>query len=58
MVKVFGFARDLESAFELLNLMLVFNIKPSIIIFTNLIHISFYCRDPRKAELAFSLFRK
>lgn len=58
MVKVFGFARNLEKAFDLLDLMDVYNIKPSIIIFTNLIHISFYCRDPRKAELAFSLFRK
>lgn len=58
MVKVFGFARNLENAFDLLDLMEVYGIKPSIIIFTNLIHISFYCRDPRRAELAFSLFRK
>lgn len=58
MVKVFGFARELEKAFDLLDLMKVYNIIPSIIIFTNLIHISFYCRDVRKAELAFSLFRK
>lgn len=58
MVKVFGFARNLENAFDLLDLMEVYEIKPSIIIFTNLIHISFYCRDPRRAELAFSLFRK
>lgn len=58
MVKVYGFARELESAFELLDLMRVYGISPSIIIFTNLIHISFYCREPRKAELAFSLFKK
>lgn len=58
MVKVFGFARNLESAFDLLDLMEVYSIKPSIIIFTNLIHISFYCREVRKAELAFQLFRK
>ena len=38
--------------------MKVYNIEPSIIIFTNLIHISFYNRNPRKAELAFTLFRK
>ena len=36
----------------------VYEINPSIIIYTNLIHISFYCRQPRKAELAFSLFKK
>ncbi|MCC6448005.1 MAG: hypothetical protein IT215_04905 [Chitinophagaceae bacterium] len=58
MVKVFGFARELEKAFDLLDLMDVYKIEPSIIIFTNLIHISFYCREVRKAELAFSLFRK
>lgn len=58
MVKVFGFSRELEKAFDLLDLMAVYNIHPSIIIYTNLIHISFYCREPRKAELAFSLFRK
>lgn len=38
--------------------MKVYSIEPSIIIFTNLIHISFYNRNPRKAELAFTLFRK
>ena len=58
MVKVHGFARDLQAAFDLLDLMNVYQIKPSIIIFTNLIHISYYCREPRKAELAYSLFRK
>lgn len=58
MVKVLGFARQLHKAFELLDLMKVYKIEPSIIIFTNLIHISFYNRNPRKAELAFTLFRK
>lgn len=58
MVKVFGFARELEKAFDLLDLMEVYKIDPSIIIFTNLIHISFYCRDVRKAELAYSIFKK
>lgn len=58
MVKIYGFARELESAFDLLDLMNVYNIAPSIIIYTNLIHISFYCRDARRAELAYSLFRK
>lgn len=58
MIKVYGFSRELELAFDLLDLMGVFNINPSIIIYTNLIHISFYCRKSRKAELAFSLFKK
>ncbi len=35
-----------------------YHIKPSIIIYTNLVHISFYNRNPRKAELAFTLFKK
>lgn len=58
MVKVYGFARELENAFELIDLMRVYNINPSIIVYTNLIHISFYCREPRKAELAYQLFKK
>lgn len=53
MVKVYGFARELEKAFELIDLMAVYNIQPSIIFFTNLIHNSFYNRKPNKAELAF-----
>lgn len=36
----------------------VYGIHPSIIIYTNLIHVSFYNRKPKKAEIAFSLFRK
>lgn len=58
MVKLYGFARDLQKAFELLDLMAVYEIHPSIIIFTNLIHISFYNKKPRKAELAFQLLKK
>ncbi len=58
MVKIYGFSRELHKAFDLLELMEVFKIQISIIIFTNLIHISFYNRKPRKAELAFALFRK
>lgn len=58
MVKIFGFSRELHKAFDLLDLMEVYEIKPSIIIFTNLIHISFYNRNPKKAELAFTLMRK
>lgn len=58
MVKIFGFSRELHKAFDLLDLMKVYDIKPSIIIYTNLIHISFYNRNARKAELSFSLMRK
>lgn len=58
MVKLYGFSRELAKAFELLDLMAVYEIHPSIIIFTNLIHISFYNRKPRKAELAYQLLKK
>lgn len=57
MVKVFGFSRDLDSAFEIIDLMEVYKIKPSIILFTNLIHISFYCRDWRMADKAYRSFK-
>lgn len=58
MVKIYGFSRELYKAFDLLDLMAVYKIKPSIIIFTNLIHISFYNKNTKKAELAYSLFKK
>ncbi len=58
MIKIYGFARELYKAFDLLDLMDAYEIKPSIIIYTNLIHISFYNRKVRKAELAFTLLRK
>lgn len=57
MVKIYGFSRELHKAFELLDLMEVYEIEPSIIVYTNLIHISFYNRKVRKAELAFKLAR-
>lgn len=53
MIKIFGFARKLNNAFDLIDLMSVYGIKKSIIIYTNLIHICFYCRKPKKAEYAF-----
>ena len=58
MVKVFGFSRELNKAFDLLDLMAVYEIEPSIIVYTNLIHISFYNKSPKKAEVAFTLFKK
>ena len=38
--------------------MAVYGVEKSIIIYTNLIHISFYNKKPKKAIWAFSLFRK
>lgn len=58
MVKIYGFSRELHKAFDLLDLMMVYEITPSIIVYTNLVHISFYCNNPKKADLAFTLFKK
>jgi len=58
MIKVYGFAHELQKAFDLLDLMAVFKINPSIVIYTNLIHISFYNKCPKKAETAFALYKK
>ena len=58
MIKLYGFSREVKKAFDLLDLMAVYDIKPSIVIYTNLIHISFYNSKPKKAELAFCLFKK
>ena len=58
MVKVYGFSRELHKAFDLLDLMTAYEIAPSIIVYTNLVHISFYNKSPKKAEIAFALFKK
>lgn len=58
MIKIYGFSRELQKAFDLLDLMEVHQIRPSIIIFTNLIHISFYNKQPKKSEIAFLQFKK
>lgn len=58
MVKIYGFSKELHKAFDLLDLMRVFEITPSIIIYTNLIHISFYNRNPKKADIAYALIKK
>lgn len=58
MVKLYGFGRQLKDAFDLLKEMEKRDMSPSIIFFTNLIHISFMLRNSRKAELAFKLFKK
>ncbi len=41
-IKIFGFARKMDKAFDLLDLMKAFEIKPNLIFITNLLHISFY----------------
>ena len=58
MIKIFGFARELHRAFDLLDLMAVYEISPSIVIFTNLVHVSFYNKNPKKADVAFTLFKR
>jgi pentatricopeptide repeat domain-containing protein 1 len=58
MIKIYGFSRDLKKAFDLIPVMKAYNIIPSIIVYTNLVHISFYNRNMRKVEEAFSLFKR
>lgn len=58
MVKIYGAQFKLKSAFELLDKFEECKIKPSLIFFTNLIHVSFYNKKPAKAELVFTLMRK
>ena len=58
MIKVFGYSREIHKAFDLLDLMSVYKINPSIVIYTNLIHISFYNKNPKKAETAFAIYKK
>ena len=58
MVKIYGAQFKLKSAFDLITLFKQLEIKPSLIFFTNLIHVSFYNKKPGKAELAFTLMKK
>lgn len=44
-VKYFEYKKDLRAAFALINLMKEKNLKPNIVYFTNLIHISFGFRN-------------
>lgn len=57
MVKIYGASFKLKNAFELLDFMPKQNLKPSLIFFTNLIHVSFYNKKPAKAELAATLMK-
>merc|ERR1719322_202429 len=58
MVKIYGAQFKLKNAFDLVNMFAEINTKPSLIFFTNLIHVSFYNRKPNKAELVHTLMRK
>ena len=58
MVKIYGAAYKLKSAFDLLSIIEEYNLTPTLIFFTNLIHVSFYNKKPVKAELAVSLMKK
>lgn len=49
MIKIFGFAKELQRAFDLLDVMASYHINPSIIIYTNLIHVSFYNKNCKQA---------
>lgn len=58
MVKIYGAQFKLKSAFGLLEMFDEMKMKPSLIFFTNLIHVSFFNKKPNKAELAFTLMKK
>lgn len=58
MVKIYGAQFKLKSAFALVDLFPALGIKPTLIFFTNLIHVSFFNKKPAKAELAFALLKK
>lgn len=58
MVKIYGASFKLKSAFDLLGLMEQYQLRPSLIFFTNLIHVSFFNKKPLKAELAATLMKK
>ena len=57
MIKVYGFSKEVKKAFDLIPVMKAYNITPSIIVYTNLVHISFYNRNFRKVEAAYSMFK-
>lgn len=58
MIKVYGFARKVDKAFELIPVMKAYGIPPSIIVYTNLIHISFYNKKLKRVEEAYNLIKK
>jgi pentatricopeptide repeat protein len=58
MVKIYGACFKLKSAFDLLEYIAKHNMHPSLIFFTNLIHVSFFNKKPAKAELVATLMAK
>jgi pentatricopeptide repeat domain-containing protein 1 len=58
MIKVYGFSREVKKAFDLIPVMKAYNIVPSIIVYTNLVHISFYNKNFRKVEEAYSMLKR
>lgn len=58
LVKLYGFANMAEEAFRLLDEMRKLSIIPSLIVYTNLMHISFRCERPDLAEKSFMLMTK
>ena len=58
MIKVYGFSRHVKKAFGLIALMKAYRIVPSIIVYTNLIHISFYNKKLKNVEKAYSMLKK
>ena len=58
MIKVYGFSREVTKAFDLIPVMKAYNIDPSIIVFTNLVHISFYNKKYKKVTEAFTMLKK
>ena len=58
MVKVYGFAKEIKKAFDLIPVMKAYGIKPSIIVYTNLIHISLYNKKFSLTNKAFFMLKK
>jgi pentatricopeptide repeat protein len=58
LVKLYGFANMVEEAFALLDSMKSIQVHPSLIVYTNLMHIAFRCDRPDLAEKSFQLMSK
>lgn len=58
MIKVYGFSREVKKAFDLIPVMKAYGIVPSIIVYTNLVHISFYNKAFRRVEEAYSMLKR
>lgn len=58
MAKIYGANFKLKQAFDLLEYIAKNNMRPSLIFFTNLIHVSFFNKKPAKAELVATLMAR